>query len=85
MPYAEVNEARIFYEQHGAGPDLVLLHGAGGNHLSWWQQIPVYMGISTAREPVTLHQPEPQPADSADGYGELAGALAAEPAKMSAD
>jgi 3-oxoadipate enol-lactonase len=42
MPYADVNEARIFYEQHGSGPDLVLLHGAGGNHLSWWQQIPVF-------------------------------------------
>ena len=24
---------------------------------NWWQQIPVYMGISTVREPVTLHQP----------------------------
>lgn len=42
MPYAHVNAARIYYEQHGAGDDLVLLHGAGGNHLSWWQQTPVF-------------------------------------------
>ena len=39
MPYARVNAAQLYYEQHGHGPDLVLLHGAGGNHLSWWQQV----------------------------------------------
>lgn len=39
MPYAEVNAARLYYEQHGTGDELVFLHGAGGNHLSWWQQI----------------------------------------------
>lgn len=39
MPYAEVNAARLYYEQHGSGEDLVFLHGAGGNHLSWWQQL----------------------------------------------
>ncbi len=39
MPYARVNAAQLYYEQHGRGPDLVFLHGAGGNHLSWWQQV----------------------------------------------
>ncbi len=38
MPFANVNAARIYYQQAGSGPDLVFLHGAGGNHLSWWQQ-----------------------------------------------
>lgn len=42
MPYVEVNAARLYYEQHGEGPDLLFLHGAGGNHLSWWQQLPVF-------------------------------------------
>lgn len=42
MPYASVNGARLYFEQHGAGDDLVLLHGAGGNHLSWWQQLPEF-------------------------------------------
>lgn len=42
MPYARVNAARLYYEQHGEGPDIVFLHGAGGNHLSWWQQVPVF-------------------------------------------
>jgi 3-oxoadipate enol-lactonase len=39
MPYATVNAARLYYEQRGSGPDLVFLHGAGGNHLVWWQQV----------------------------------------------
>lgn len=42
MPYIEANAARLYYEQYGDGPDLLFLHGAGGNHLSWWQQIPVF-------------------------------------------
>lgn len=42
MPYARVNGARLYFEQHGQGPDLVFLHGAGGNHLSWWQQLPYF-------------------------------------------
>jgi len=40
MPYASVNAARPYYETCGAGDDLIFLHGAGGNHLSWWQQLP---------------------------------------------
>lgn len=39
MPFAPVNGTRIYYQQHGHGPDIVFLHGAGGNHLSWWQQV----------------------------------------------
>ncbi|MBI2767855.1 MAG: alpha/beta fold hydrolase [Chloroflexi bacterium] len=42
MPYAQVNGASIYFEQHGSGPDLLFLHGAGGNHLSWWQQVAVF-------------------------------------------
>lgn len=42
MPFADVNGASLYYEQHGEGPDLVLAHGAGGNHLVWWRQIPEF-------------------------------------------
>ncbi len=31
----------LYYELHGDGPAVVLAHGAGGTHMSWWQQIPV--------------------------------------------
>ena len=30
----------LYYEVHGEGPPVVLAHGAGGTHLSWWQQVP---------------------------------------------
>ena len=30
----------LYYEVHGEGPPVVFAHGAGGTHLSWWQQIP---------------------------------------------
>jgi 3-oxoadipate enol-lactonase len=42
MPFAPINGIDLFYESHGEGPAVVFAHGAGGNHLSWWQQIPVF-------------------------------------------
>jgi len=34
---------RLYYEDTGGtAPTLLFLHGAGGNHLSWWQQVPVF-------------------------------------------
>jgi pimeloyl-ACP methyl ester carboxylesterase len=32
----------LYYEVTGEGPALVFAHGLGGNHLSWWQQVPVF-------------------------------------------
>jgi 3-oxoadipate enol-lactonase len=42
MPLAAINGIDLYYESHGDGPAVVFAHGAGGNHLSWWQQIPVF-------------------------------------------
>jgi 3-oxoadipate enol-lactonase len=42
MPKAQVNDIELYYEVHGDGPAVVFAHGAGGNHLSWWQQVPVF-------------------------------------------
>lgn len=40
MPILHRDGADLFYEITGSGPALVFAHGLGGNHLSWWQQVP---------------------------------------------
>ena len=40
MPYLDRPDCRLYYETEGQGPALVFAHGLGGNHLSWWQQVP---------------------------------------------
>lgn len=40
MPFVERPTAAIWYEVAGDGPPLVFAHGAGGNTLVWWQQVP---------------------------------------------
>ncbi len=40
MALARINGIELYYEVHGEGPALIFAHGAGGNHLSWWQQVP---------------------------------------------
>ena len=34
--------AKIYYETHGSGPAVVFVHGSGGHHAAWWQQVPVF-------------------------------------------
>ncbi len=38
--YLDRPGCRVYYEVEGTGPMLVFAHGLGGNHLSWWQQVP---------------------------------------------
>ncbi|MBI1816742.1 MAG: alpha/beta hydrolase [Deltaproteobacteria bacterium] len=44
MPFAATGDIDLYYEVHGpppgAAPAIVFAHGMGGNHLSWWQQVP---------------------------------------------
>lgn len=42
MPYANAGGTKIYYELDGTGPALVLVHGSGGNHGIWWQQVPYF-------------------------------------------
>jgi 3-oxoadipate enol-lactonase len=42
VPTLSVNGIDLYYEVHGSGPALLFAHGAGGNHLSWWQQVPFF-------------------------------------------
>ncbi len=38
-----IGKFQLYYERAGSGPAIVFLHGLGGNHLSWWQQMPYFM------------------------------------------
>ncbi len=40
--FVQRSGAEIYYERTGSGPAIVLAHGLGGNHLSWWQQVPYF-------------------------------------------
>lgn len=44
MPFVKSGDIDLYYEMHGPkvgdAPVIVFAHGAGGNHLSWWQQVP---------------------------------------------
>ncbi len=41
MPMLDVTGGSLYYEDRGDGDrSIVFAHGAGGNHLSWWQQVP---------------------------------------------
>ncbi|MEV6300517.1 alpha/beta hydrolase [Actinoplanes sp. NPDC051861] len=40
MPIAaSADGADIYYERHGAGPVILFVHGSGGHHAAWWQQV----------------------------------------------
>lgn len=38
MPYIQSSDARLYYEQHGSGPAIMLIHGSGGHHMAWYRQ-----------------------------------------------
>ena len=42
MPFADSDGARIYYEVHGEGPAVLFVHGSGGHHAAWWQQVPYF-------------------------------------------
>jgi pimeloyl-ACP methyl ester carboxylesterase len=39
VPFARFDNANIYYEVHGAGPAVLFVHGSGGHHAAWWQQV----------------------------------------------
>ena len=71
MPYLELPYARIYYETHGLKAAhgtraIVFAHGAGGNHASWFQQVPFF---SRAHRVITFdHRGFGQSADT-NGQG----------------
>ena len=42
MPNARINGHNLYFEVHGDGLPLIFVHGGGGNHASWYQQVPYF-------------------------------------------
>ena len=74
--HLERPDCRVYYEVAGAGPMLVFAHGLGGNHLSWWQQVPHfrdrYTCVTFAHRGFAPSSPLADGPDPADYAGDLA-------------
>jgi pimeloyl-ACP methyl ester carboxylesterase len=67
VPILHHNGADLFYAVAGSGPALIFAHGLGGNHLSWWQQVPAFSARYTC---VTFaHRGFAPSTDAPDGPG----------------
>lgn len=43
MPHLDLDDGfRLYYEVQGSGPPVMFAHGAGGNAMVWWQQVPAF-------------------------------------------
>jgi 3-oxoadipate enol-lactonase len=42
MPFASLNGTSLYFEEHGNGPPVVLVHGMYGNHAAWYQQVEAF-------------------------------------------
>ena len=69
MPFLALDGCDLYYELHGSGPPLVFAHGLGGNHLTWWQQVPHFQDRYTCvvfaqrgfgRSKVHAGEPDPE-------------------------
>ena len=76
-------DCEIYFELTGSGPAIVFMHGLGGNHLSWWQQVahfaPRFTCVTFAHRgfaPSSSFPDGPNPADFADDLGALLDHLA---------
>ena len=82
-------DCRLYYEVDGAGPVLVFAHGLGGNHLSWWEQVPHfrdrYTCVTFAHRgfaPSSAPPGGPDPADFADDLAALIDHLGAQDVRI---
>ncbi|MDA0275128.1 MAG: alpha/beta hydrolase [Proteobacteria bacterium] len=90
MPLLTLKDGtRLYYEVHGKGPVVAFAHGLGGNHMSWWQQVPMlarhftciafaHRGFAPSHDPTGM----PDPARYADDLEALLGHLAVEEVRL---
>jgi pimeloyl-ACP methyl ester carboxylesterase len=71
MPHLELDGGfQLHYETRGSGPAVMFAHGAGGNGLVWWQQVPAFSERFTT---VTFdHRAFGRSPDIDDGPGRVA-------------
>jgi len=62
MPYADVNGLKMYYEVHGDGPSLVLLHGGTGSIPEQW--IPMFTARFQVIAPEQMGQTDAPPTSS---------------------
>jgi 3-oxoadipate enol-lactonase len=67
-------DASLYFEVTGEGPAIVFAHGLGGNHLSWWQQVPEFSPRHTCVTFAHRGFP-PSTGEGAHRYAEDLGAL----------
>lgn len=67
MAILRIDGFGLYYEEHGAGFPVVFAHGVGGNHASWFNQIPVF--AQRYRTIVFDHRGFGNSRDAADGPG----------------
>src|SRR5437764_14868467 len=82
-------DCRLYYEVDGTGPILIFAHGLGGNHLSWWQQVPHfrdrYTCVAFAHRgfaPSSAPAGGPDPADYAGDLAALVDHLGAQDVRI---
>jgi pimeloyl-ACP methyl ester carboxylesterase len=68
MAIVDSNGTRIYYEVHGEGSPIVFVHGSGGHHAAWWQQVVALRGDHTV---VTLDLRGFGKSDSDETYDSL--------------
>src|SRR5262245_57073870 len=69
MPFVTAGQTKIYYEEYGSGPAIVLAHGVGGNHASWFNQIPTF---SKSYRVITFDQRAFGNSDDVEGIGRSA-------------
>ncbi|MEV5310943.1 alpha/beta hydrolase [Streptomyces sp. NPDC052610] len=88
MPYADSDGTSIYYERHGSGPAILFVHGSGGHHAAWWQQVAALReeftvvtvdlrGFGKSDAPTPAHSSRPE-FDGQDFPGDVVAVLDAE-------
>ncbi|KOU55804.1 alpha/beta hydrolase [Streptomyces sp. MMG1533] len=85
MPIADSDGTAIYYERHGSGPAILFVHGSGGHHAAWWQQVAALRdeftivtidlrGFGKSDAPISPHSSKPE-FDGQDFPGDVVAVL----------